>query len=401
MQNLYAERRALADRMAADLQTIEQGGIEIDPVADIDPDTRARLASLGYVGTFVSTQGADRSALADPKDKTEVIVRLTEAHKLLRDDGDPEKALRVLQEVVARDPGVVDVWHMIGVEHTRRDNIERAIEAFKQAVALKPDYALAVASLARAYRELGRDEDALIGYRRLAELTPQDGQVPYEMAEIFLARGELGEAEAHLGKALSLEPTLPAARNALGALRLQQGRLDEAEREIRTALAQKPDLSLAHFNLALIAEERGDLQAAVAEYRKEIELQPDSYRAQFNLGIAYGKLGDQGAQLKAFQQAIESNPQFAEGHFFLAKLYLDLGQRYDEAVRLARKGLALAPRGPFAPLGHYVIAGVYERTGRQAEADRELAKGEQLESSLKERLDRTPVGGRPVRSVDR
>ena len=39
------------------------------------------------------------------------------------------------------------------------------------------------------------------------------------------------------------------------------------------------------------------------------------------------------------------NPSFAEGHFFLAKAYLDAGDRLDEAVRLARKGIELDPRG--------------------------------------------------------
>jgi hypothetical protein len=37
------------------------------------------------------------------------------------------------------------------------------------------------------------------------------------------------------------------------------------------------------------------------------------------------------------------NPSFAEGHFYLAKLYLDGGLNLDEAERLARKGLELAP----------------------------------------------------------
>ena len=43
------------------------------PAADVDPDTRARLAALGYVGTFVATPGGRPVALADPKDKIELF----------------------------------------------------------------------------------------------------------------------------------------------------------------------------------------------------------------------------------------------------------------------------------------------------------------------------------------
>ena len=87
------------------------------------------------------------------------------------------------------------------------------------------------------------------------------------------------------------------------------------------------------------------------------------------------------AQLDAYQKAIEINPNFAEGHLFLAKLYLDLNRTLDEAVRLARKGLELAPSSEYAPLGHYVMADVYAREGRKADSVRQAALGRALEDS--------------------
>ena len=79
------------------------------------------------------------------------------------------------------------------------------------------------------------------------------------------------------------------------------------------------------------------------------------------------------------------NPSFAEDLLFLAKLYLDLEQNLDEAVRLARKGLELAPDSEYAPLGHYVIADVYSRRGRLAEAEQEAACDCALERAQKSR----------------
>jgi len=73
------------------------------------------------------------------------------------------------------------------------------------------------------------------------------------------------------------------------------------------------------------------------------------------------------------------NPGFAEGHLFLAKAYLDAGQKLDEAVQLARKGIELEPRGEYAPLGHYVVADVFARQGRRVEAEQEAARGQALE----------------------
>jgi len=81
----------------------------------------------------------------------------------------------------------------------------------------------------------------------------------------------------------------------------------------------------------------------------------------------------------AYRKAIDINPSFAEGHLFLAKLYLDGEQNFDEAARLARRGLELAPQSEFAPLGHYVIADIYSRQGRRAEAEQEAGLGRALE----------------------
>jgi TolA-binding protein len=65
---------------------------------------------------------------------------------------------------------------------------------------------------------------------------------------------------------------------------------------------------------------------------------------------------------------------------YLAKAYLDSESNLDEAIRLARKGLELAPHSEYAPLGHYVLADVYNRQGRAQEAAQELAAGRSLES---------------------
>ena len=66
----------------------------------------------------------------------------------------------------------------------------------------------------------------------------------------------------------------------------------------------------------------------------------------------------------------------------MAKLYLDLQQNLEEAMALARKGIELNPRSEYAPLGHYIIADIYGRQGRAAEAAREAAVGRALESRV-------------------
>jgi tetratricopeptide (TPR) repeat protein len=105
--------------------------------------------------------------------------------------------------------------------------------------------------------------------------------------------------------------------------------------------------------------------------------------AHFNLGKLLEQRGDTGGQLAAFRRAVEVNPDFAEGHLFLAKLLLDAGADPVEAAAIARHGLEIAPRGDFAPLGHYLLAAVLSRQGRSAEAAAEIERGRTLEAQLR------------------
>ena len=260
-RNLYDERRPLADRMAAILKAADSNAAaDVTPAADVDPDTRARLAALGYVGTFVATPAADRSQLADPKDKIELFNLIITAREQIHDDHDSDGGLKALRQVVARDPQVIDAWLMMGNEYSRRREFSRALESFQRALALKPDYDLAVFNMANVYRTIGKDDEALVGYRRLLELDPRNAQAHQAVAQVLVDHGKLEEAQDALNRALEIQPAMAAARSTLGALRLKQGDVSAGEREIRAALAQNANLRLAHFNLALAAEQRGDLE---------------------------------------------------------------------------------------------------------------------------------------------
>ena len=383
--NIFAARRALGDRMLGRLGELEahfrQSAQAKSEAVEIDPDAKARLAALGYVGSFVAAVGEDgsRAGLADPKDKVHLFNKISRAREIAKDEAALPGAMAMIQEVLDEDPKVIDAWFTLGNMAARRGRPEEAIVSFKRALALKPDDEEAVINMAHAYRRLGRDDDALVGYRRFLELDPKSAQVRYEIAQILIDRAEYREAAGELRQALAIEPKMAAARNALGVIALNEGNLAGAEAEIRAALDLKPDVRLAHFNLALLAEKRGDPTRAQAEYEKELELHANNFKAAFNLGRLYEAQRRPADQEAAFRRAIAINPEFGEGYFYLAKLLLDQGQRFEEAVALAKKGLEVAPRSPYAPLGHYVLADLYSRLGRAREAAAEAEKGRALE----------------------
>ncbi len=118
--NIYPQRRALAAQMRTRLRSIEQRLSATAPIArapaEIDPDTRDRLASLGYVSTFHPNASEASAALADPKDKIALFNLITHARDLSRHDKNSDEAINSLLEVTRQDPQVIDAWFMLGNE---------------------------------------------------------------------------------------------------------------------------------------------------------------------------------------------------------------------------------------------------------------------------------------------
>jgi choline-sulfatase len=392
--NLFGERQSLAERMIAQLRRLEGRFNKTNatmPGSDADPEARERLAALGYVGSFVATAADPRTNRADPKDKIGLFNKLGTATEIARERDESDTFRRVtaiLEEVVREDPAVIDAWFMLGTQYLRHGEPHKAVDYFKRTLSLKPDYDLAVINLARAYRRAGDDAAALAGFEHYLTIDPKNAFVRYQIGEIWLDRGDLTRAEQEFRRALEIDPRVGAAMNAMGVIALKRGDDVGAERLIRQAISIKSDVRLAHFNLALLAERRGDVRAAEREYFEELKQHPDSFRAAFNLSRLYEQVGDREGQIGALKQSIESNPDFAEGYFFLAKAYLDAETNLGDAVRVAKKGLQLAPRSEYAPLAHYVLADVYNREGRATEAAQELARGRALDAQINKKSGR-------------
>ncbi len=382
-RNIFDERRTVADPMLGRLRSLHEqfttAGPSTGPSTDVDPEVRARLAALGYVGSFVATTASARTDRADPKDKIRLFNLMNEARETGKDGADTlAAAAPLLRQVIAADPNVIDAWFMLGNEYFKARRFDEAITNFRKALELKPDYDLALINMANSYRALGHDDAALAGYEQYLRVDPKNAYVHYQIGEIAMDRGDRDGAERQFREALAIDAKVAPARNALGVLAFARGDVSTAEREIKAALDLKPDVRLAHFNLALLAEAREDWTIAELEYKRELDLHPDAYKAAFNLGRLYERLGNPGAQVAALKQSVAANDAFAEGYFYLAKAYLDAGD-LDQAAAMARKGLEVGPRSSVAPLGHYVLAGVFTRRGQMADAERELAAGRALE----------------------
>ena len=167
----------------------------------------------------------------------------------------------------------------------------------------------------------------------------------------------------------------------LAECELELKQLDAAEKALREAIAKQPTLETAHFNLGLVYEERGLVEQAIAEYEQELAAHAGAYRAAFNLAKLLQRAGRTQEALSRFRLVASLAPEFAIGRLYLAKALLDASD-LEGAAGEAKAGLALRPEPSLAPLGHYVLADVYNRQGRSAEARAQQQAGDRIARSL-------------------
>lgn len=380
--NIYKANSRRGEEMRSQLQALAGSPASAAPEKQqLDPETLQRLAALGYVGSASKVEPGVE--LPDPKDKIRLYALIHDA----RDLGQANKldeAIAKMRAVLAEDPKIVDGYVALGNWLAKAGRGSEAIDAYKQVLALQPDNELAMVNLANAYRGRGEIDKAVEGYRGALKLDPKSPQTWFQLATLYLDEGRVDDAERTFRQAIEANPKQGASYNHLGAIAWSRGDTREAERLIRRGLELEPEVRTGRFNLARLLESRSDRASAERLYREELATYPDSGKARFNLAQLLKEKGDREGYLRELLASIEKAPQFGPSFFFLAREELRNGGLRG-AEELARRGLQVDPQSDVAPLGHFVLADIYNRQGQAAAAAEEARKGRALEARIRAR----------------
>jgi Flp pilus assembly protein TadD len=184
----------------------------------------------------------------------------------------------------------------LGAALAARGKTDAAIEQYREALRIKPDYAHARSNLGRALRER---------YEEAVTRNPDDPVAHYNLGNALADAGLVQEAIEHYGQALRLKPDYPNAHERLGAALVAAGSLPDALRHYEEAVRLNPNDPTARFNLGSTLARTGRLREAIEQYRQVVRLTPDDPEAWGNLAMAYGDLGEIQAAVDAQRNAVE------------------------------------------------------------------------------------------------
>ncbi len=370
-KNLVYLRKDVFDAMSARAAAFEETAAKDAFASDlttVDEETREKLAALGYIGSFMDPKKLAGRRLANPRDKIGVFNRISAA----RENGlagNADQALETLRQITADDPDIGDAWFSMGNILFKARRFPEAVDAFKKALDLKPDDTFAAMNIANAYVTEGNfaeSERFLLDYIKRGFTDPQ---LYFMLGNMNLRRKDYARAASWFEECLAKNADSAGSHNALAAIDILRGDMDGADEHLGKAIALNPRLPGVYFNQAQVLEERGRLDEAEAAYRKELEDSPRHFKSMFNLARLCRKQGRDDDEKAWLDRTVEANPDFPLSYFYLARILLNRGGGYDEAIRLAKKGLELKPDVPDKPLGYFLLADLYNRTGDAARSE--------------------------------
>ncbi|HEX5110330.1 MAG TPA: winged helix-turn-helix domain-containing protein [Vicinamibacterales bacterium] len=191
--------------------------------------------------------------------------------------------------------------------------ITRAIDHYKQAIAIDPGYALAWSELAFTYGggALNSDTNPQEVIPRIREAVANAVREQPNLSEAQFIVGYLNwlfewdwqAAEAGFRKAAELDPANAAAHRTLGHALSQLGRHREAGPEMRRAREIDPFDPINDSLSSQVAFQSRDFAAAVEHARQAIRVDSAFWIAHMNLGQAYEQLGQTELALEALAEA--------------------------------------------------------------------------------------------------
>ena len=315
---------------------------------------RANQALQAVARALIEGRYDEVDALADKIDTRDPSVVALKARAAIA-RGRYTQAETMLRPVAMRAPTSEAALELGLLENMLGRPDAAAILAKVAALAETSDEANELARGARALRALGRFHEANAAYRDAASGAPADPAINTAWGELFLEKYNGPEALRSFRTALQVDARYAPA--LLGSARvLEDENPPQASALAKRALEVNPSYVDAHVFLAGQAADADRRDAARESLEKALAVNPASLDAHALLaGLAY--VEDKPQEFEAeVAKALAIAPNYSDVYRVAGELAAH-AYRFDEAVVLTRRALALDPRNAraLADLGMHLL----------------------------------------------
>ena len=226
------------------------------------------------------------------------------------------------------------------IDRLRRAIAVAAVSCSLFAVAAETKTALSLYN--RAYQFQQREDyySAIESYREALQLNPQYGDAWYNLAYCAFHLGEYDLAVKYADVAAKYSRNLTDIQNLKGMSLISLGKIDDARTVFNAVLKKYPNDMIARFGLAEIDLYNGSMTSAEKRYLDALKRDNTNRKALLSLALVASEQGNNAAAERYVNQALEYHSGEAEVHYLASYLAARAGN-LREAERRARSAVQI------------------------------------------------------------
>ncbi len=216
------------------------------------------------------------------------------------------------EEITNQYPETFIVWNLLGACATKIGILDKAVNAYKKCILLKPNCAECYYDMGNNLYKQGKFNQATKVYKKCILIKPDFVDAYHNMGVALKDQGIFDEAIDAFNKALLLKPNYAMAYFNMGIALKKQGKFEEAITAYKEALSIKPDYADAFNNIGNILQDQGKSIEAITAYKEALSIKSDYPEAYNNMGNALKLRGKITDAIEAYKKALSLKPDYEE-----------------------------------------------------------------------------------------
>jgi len=281
----------------------------------------------------------------------------------------PEKAEQAFQEAIAKEPRSIEAHTLLGNFYLAKKDTAQAEREFKIAADIAPAGSPSRITLADLYVLLNRREEAKQVLAEITKEAPDFLPAWRRTAQIALGEKRYEDGLTALDVLLKKNPGDLDGHLLRGQIYREQKETGAAISEFQQVLKLEPKSAPALYQLALTHIQTGDLQQAKAELTEVKANAPNMVDARLLLAELNMRAGATEAAVEDLENVIEQQPKLTQAYVLLGAAYL-AKKEVSKATETYRQFSQQAPKDPRGP---YFIGVSLQAQGKTGEARKAYA----------------------------
>jgi len=258
----------------------------------------------------------------------------------LRLQGKPQRALAVLEPMLAQFRDSPEFLHEIGQCYGAVGRGDEAIGVLRRAVSLDDRYAPAWQSLGHQLILAGDVQGGQSAFERHFSLSTQHPELVEAVR--LLREGKLGKAERIVRDLLKQYPTDVSAIRVLADIGIKLRQLQDAAHLLERCLQLAPDFHQARHAYALVLIRLQRPEAALAEAEWLLAREPGNTNFQTLKASILVRIGNHEEALEIYERVLKDYPNQARAQMSYGHTLKTVG-RLEESIAAYRKCISLSP----------------------------------------------------------